>query len=239
MRDVLLTHHGQQAPATYNGGTIPIDGIFASPTIQILVGGYFKFGFCPPTNHRGLWINIHYQVAFGHVMPTIITAQARQLKTTDSHIVQHYTTIWSQLIQDHNLLLAQAYCIQQECTYPLIPHLQAKMDSIDSLCQQGMLLANRKCRKLPTGAITWSPLVQKARDLVEIWGLLLKKKEGRRISSCLLSRGMACHHLVFQVQDITITHIIEKKKEALKEYCLLQKSSVTFCQTYLEELAEA
>jgi hypothetical protein len=102
-----------------------------------------------------------------------------------------------------------------------------------------MLLADRKCRKLPTGAIAWSPTVQKARDLVEIWGLLLKKKEGRRISSRLLSRGMAHHHLTFRVQDITLTQIVDKKKEALKEYHLLKKSSLALRQTHLEELAEA
>jgi hypothetical protein len=215
LRDVLLTRHGRQAPATFNGGTIPIDGIFTSPTIEILVGGYFEFGFCPPTDHRGLWIDVHYQVAFGHIMPTIVTAQARRLKTTDPRIIQRYTAILSQYIQDHNLL-ERAYYVQCECTYPLQPHLQVKMQSIDSLRRQGMLLADQKCRKLPTGAIAWSPTVQNARDLVEIWGLLLKKKEGRRVSSRLLSRGMARHHLTFRVQDITPAQIVDNKKAALK-----------------------
>jgi hypothetical protein len=102
-----------------------------------------------------------------------------------------------------------------------------------------MLLADRKCRKLPTGAIAWSPTVQKARDLVEIWGLLLKKKEGRRISSRLLSHGMAHHHLMFCIQDITLAQIINNKKEALKVYRSLKRSSNALHQTHLEELAEA
>jgi hypothetical protein len=188
--------------------------------------------------HHGLWIIVHYQVTFGHIMPTIVTAQAQRLKTTDPCIVQRYTDILSQYIQDHNLL-ERAYSVQCKCTYPLQPHLQVEMKSIDSLRHQGMLLADRKCRKLPTGAIAWSPTVQKARDLVEIWGLLLKKKAGRRISSRLLSRGMARHHLMFRVQDITLTQIVDKKKEALKEYRLLKKSSLALRQTHLEELAEA
>jgi hypothetical protein len=34
LRKVLLERHGQNAPATYNGGTDPVDGgIFASPSI--------------------------------------------------------------------------------------------------------------------------------------------------------------------------------------------------------------
>jgi hypothetical protein len=76
LREALLHRHGQNAPATFNGGSDPIDGIFVSPSIEILLGGYFEFGFCPHTDHRGLWIDIHYNMAFGHVMPPIITAQA-------------------------------------------------------------------------------------------------------------------------------------------------------------------
>jgi hypothetical protein len=44
---------------------------------------------------------------------------------------------------------------------------------------------------------------------------------------------------MFRIQDITLDHIIAEKKKALKDYCSLQKSSVTLRQTYLEELADA
>jgi hypothetical protein len=77
LREVLLTRHGNNSPATFNGGSVPIDGIFASPSVDIIAGGYFEFGCCPLTDHRGLWIDIHYQVAFGHIMPDIVTANAR------------------------------------------------------------------------------------------------------------------------------------------------------------------
>ena len=164
-------------------------------------------------------------------MPTIVTAQARQLKTTDPCIVQCYTDILFQFIQDHNLL-ERAYYV----TYPLQPHLQLEMQSIDSLLRQGMLLADCKCRKLPTGAIAWSPTVQKARDLVEIWGLLLKKKEGRCISSHMLSRGMACHHLMFCIQDITLAQIVDNKKAALKEYHFCKSLVLPFIKPILKNL---
>jgi hypothetical protein len=81
--EAILSHHGTNAPATFDGGSDPIDGIFVSPSIDIIIGGYFEFGFCPFTDHRGLWIDIHYNNAFGHTMPAIITAPARRLKTQD------------------------------------------------------------------------------------------------------------------------------------------------------------
>jgi hypothetical protein len=76
LRKVLLERHGPYAPATYHGGSQPIDGVFASPSIHIAQGGYLEFGYSPHTDHRGLWIDVHYQIAFGHIMPPIPSHQA-------------------------------------------------------------------------------------------------------------------------------------------------------------------
>jgi hypothetical protein len=71
------------------------------------------------------------------------------------------------------------------------------MEHLDALRQAGMRLADKKCWKLPMGMVAWSPTIQKARELVELKGLILKKKAGKRVSSRLLSRGMAKFHLAF------------------------------------------
>jgi hypothetical protein len=76
LREALFSRHGPNAPATFDGGSDPIDGIFVSPSIDIIIGGYFEFGFCPFMDHRGLWLDIHYNNAFGHVMPATLTAPA-------------------------------------------------------------------------------------------------------------------------------------------------------------------
>ena len=120
---------------------------------------YFEFGFCPHTDHRGLWLDIHYQVVFGHVMPAIVTAQARRLKTNDPRIVKKYTNVWSKFIVDHNML-ERAYNIQRECTYPLADHLQVELEALDVLRREGVLLPDRKCPRFPMGAIPWSPVIQ-------------------------------------------------------------------------------
>jgi hypothetical protein len=186
----------------------PIDGIFVSPSIEILLGGYFEFGFCPHTDHRGLWLDIHYNVAFGHVMPPIVMAQARHLKMNDPRIIKQYTDSWSQFILDHE----RAYRIQRECTYPLAPHLQQEWEAIDALHCEGVTLAERKCRKLHKGAVPWSPDIQRAREQVEIWGLILKKKLGRHISSSLLQRrGMKKFRISDHIRDISLEMAIHNK----------------------------
>jgi hypothetical protein len=178
LRDVMIERHGPNAPATYNGGSLPIDGIFASPSISITQGGYLEFGYSSFTDHRCLWVDIPLQNAFGHIMPAIVHHQARRLKTNDPRIVKRYTDSWATFILEHDLL-NRAYLVQQACAYPLPAHLQDEIEAIDALRQIGMGLADRKCRKLSTGAVPWSPVVQAARERVELWGLLFKKK-GRK-----------------------------------------------------------
>ena len=43
--------------------------------------------------------------------------------------------------------------------------------------------AERKCQNFWRGRVSWSPEYQKARDSIEIWVLLRKKKLGLKVSS--------------------------------------------------------
>jgi hypothetical protein len=68
LREVILECHGHRAPSTYKRNTrnVPIDGIWATPGIQIKAGGYFDFDeVFHGTDHRTLWIDINYRSAFG------------------------------------------------------------------------------------------------------------------------------------------------------------------------------
>ena len=65
MREVLLERHGRTAPATYNKGSAPIDGVFVTSTIQITKGGYLGNGE-GVGDHRCRWIDLEFATAFGH-----------------------------------------------------------------------------------------------------------------------------------------------------------------------------
>ena len=87
MREILLERHGQDAPNTYNRGRLPIDGIFATPAIDIIKGGYHGFGDTIPSDHRCLWFDVSYTTAFGHDLPKTVHAKARRLKMEDPRTV--------------------------------------------------------------------------------------------------------------------------------------------------------
>ena len=54
-----------------------------------------------------------------------------------------------------------------------------------------MAEAERKCRKLKVGQVAFSPELQQARREITIWRLLVKRRQGKRISSRLLDRSLA------------------------------------------------
>jgi hypothetical protein len=74
--------------------------------------------------------------------------------------------------------------------------LQHEWEAIDALRREGFMLADKKCRKLHMGAVPWSPDIQQAREHIEIWGLILKKKLGRHICSYY---NMACSNSGSQI----------------------------------------
>ena len=172
-------------------------------------------------------------------MPTIVTAQARHLKMNMTH-----TSLKDTRMLGPNSFWTMTYWnehTESNVSAPtcLAPHLQQEWEAIDGLRHEGVTLAERKCRKLHKGAVPWSPDIQRAREQVEIWGLILKKKLGRHISSSLLQWGMKKFWISDHIQDISLKMAIHNKWVALKEYRELKKLSWSLQQTHLEDLAAA
>jgi hypothetical protein len=95
MREVILeAHHDKSPPATCDKNTNrePIDGIFATPGIRIVAGGYSAFNSGCPSDHRYLWIDIPYEDAFGYAAPPLFPPSARRLKSKDLMMVQRYNS---------------------------------------------------------------------------------------------------------------------------------------------------
>ena len=62
LQEVILFRHEPND----NGSTVILDGIWATPYIQIECGGYMVAGAAIPcTDHQGLWIVVHYHCMCG------------------------------------------------------------------------------------------------------------------------------------------------------------------------------
>ncbi len=72
MEEVIIGKHGLDGPATHkrNATSGPIDGIWGTPGIVINKGGYFAYDeVFLGTDHRCLWIDVPFTIAFGHNLP--------------------------------------------------------------------------------------------------------------------------------------------------------------------------
>jgi hypothetical protein len=81
MREVLLGCNSDLSEASrysHNFQDTPIDGIFATPSINLQAGRYLAFGEGPGVDHRALWVNLSYQAAFGHSTPVMEQSKAQR-----------------------------------------------------------------------------------------------------------------------------------------------------------------
>jgi hypothetical protein len=108
LREVILECHGNHAPSTYRRNTreIPIDGIWASLGIDIKAGGYFAFDeVIPGTDHRAIWIDISYRVAFGSDGGApIIRPKARRLNNQNPNVRDNFNFIRRKLSEKDSLM---------------------------------------------------------------------------------------------------------------------------------------
>ena len=84
--------HGYDLPATHNAGSLPIDEIFLSSTIELKNSGYLEHGHSSG-DHRLVWVDVTKKSTIGDKLPPITTFQARKLKCTDPRVVDRYNQL--------------------------------------------------------------------------------------------------------------------------------------------------
>jgi hypothetical protein len=92
LREVTLEKHGQQGPATHkrNATSTSIDGIWMSSGLVIERGGYFAYDEVIPSDHRCLWVDLTFLMAFGHNMAPLAQRIPRRLHCKDPRLVDNY-----------------------------------------------------------------------------------------------------------------------------------------------------
>jgi hypothetical protein len=220
LREVLLERHGLQAPSTYkrNTSSTPIDGIWMSPGLDILCGGYLPFDqLFPGTAHRGIWADVTFVSAFGHTMPPIIKPKARRLQCRDPRIVENFNRTLKALMLKHDLP-AQFNNLMQKVTYPANQELILEFDKLNALWHFCVKRAEMTCRRLRMGQVEYSPSLQLARNKIYAWTLLSRRINGQKISSRLINRVLKKAQLTPSVRGLSAADCKQKLKEAHQNY---------------------
>jgi hypothetical protein len=133
LKEVILEKHGLNGSSTFrrNNTNHPIDGIWASPSTSILAGGYFDYDeVILNTDHRCLWIDVSYTVAFGHNMPAIIKPKAHRLHCKDPRLLANFTQTYKKFILK-NKLLSKVAMLKKHVSYSLLSEGRRIVEEID------------------------------------------------------------------------------------------------------------
>ena len=83
VESICEMHGYDEAPITHTRSfQHPLDGIFCSPKLKGIQGGYLSFEALGG-DHRGLWIDIPKILIYGHNPQSVPLAAARRLKLED------------------------------------------------------------------------------------------------------------------------------------------------------------
>jgi hypothetical protein len=159
MQEVLLEKHGETvAPRTHIRGSVPIDGIFATESLDILRGGYAAFDEgvkAKRADHRCLWIAVCITAVFCHTMPGPLKHAARQVNGKDPRTIINFNTAYK-AFAIRTGLSRHIFALEQQATYPLPVALQVEAEAIAQLRYEGIQHANRRCRTLHFGGAAYT-----------------------------------------------------------------------------------
>ena len=235
LQETVIAQHGNEAPATYKRGANPIDGLYVSRSLRGLKCGYLPFH--EQFDHRMLWIDIPFSIAFGHNISETVRVSARRLKCEDPRIVKKYQDCLKVYLSRYNML-EEARWLQSRATFPCTRQHEIEYNLLDSIRLEAMMEADRRCRKLPMGAIPYTPAYSAVRTLIELWTLVIKKLSGKNVDSRFLARKAKKANIVAPL-DRTLLQAKEKRAAAYRDEKRMAKSAVNDRKTWLESLAEA
>ena len=239
LREVLLEKFGD-APNTFEFGSKPIDGIFMSSTLSIQQGGYLPFGEGIDSDHRVAWVDLSYTTAFGHNSPPLSRPIARRLTCKHPIIRDRFIAAYEAFIVQHKLH-EKTHALLARASYPLSEYDQRMFEWIDQMRLIGIQQAEKRCRKLRMGDVVFSPSVMKWWKSIETWKLLIKKAQGKRVSSRRLTRTIAKAELDddLTIYSLSVPQCQENLDRAKFKYREAKNEATTRRETWLDELAGA
>lgn len=234
----IMTHHQitvNNIP-TYHRGSYAIDGIFSSSTINIVKGGYMPFGAFP-SDHRGLWVDIAYENAFGYNMPKTIVPQARRLKSDDPRTRNKWIQLYTEYIQQHNLHIKQ-FQIERDISSSHNDKAYSESETIRKMRLQGIRYADKHCRKLHMGGVPFSAEYAEITTKMELWKAVITKKQHCKYSMSKLRR-LAKKANIPNPLDNTLEEAKAQLEEITHKYWKFKSSAKDARETFLEGKASA
>jgi hypothetical protein len=113
---------------------------------------------------------------------------------------------------------------------------QQQLEALDRIRVEGMLFAEKRCRKLAMGNVDFSPEVDMARKRRWLWQQVVKRREGKNISSSLITRR-ARQYGIMSPLSVTLAQARRHYLAADTAYDALKKHAPAYRQEFLRDRA--
>jgi hypothetical protein len=161
-------------------------------------------------------IEINTEVLLGDELLRITHPPARRLSCQIPRAKKNYQRRIISHFQQHKVL-ERLHRVYATLTTSLSTDQEQEMERIDLIRKEGMLYAEKKCRKLAMGKVDFSPELNKARQQKLLWKKIVWHKRGRRVSSSYIKHkarqcGIQCP------LSCTLEQALRYRKTAIDEY---------------------
>jgi hypothetical protein len=202
-------------------GSVPIDGIFGTFGIQAMLSGYSSFSQGSYSDHRLLWVDLDLNAILATTTTPLWKPQVRRLQCTNPATVKKFNTIRAKHAKKNNLMY-QIERVQEKIKQEQQPDAWMNdLEEIDRVRVKGIKKAEKGCRRLKMGSVSWTPEVKLSMDRISYYQRCrLKYVLKRKINSRTLQKWF---------KKAKLTHKITSKDEAInslkdefKEYSILK-----------------
>jgi hypothetical protein len=187
---VVYRHPNPRWPntATYHKGyalgKFLIDRVYATPDLPFDAASWLQF--MPHLgDHRFAGLDINSKALVGDTLLKIVRPVARHLSCNIPSAVAKYNKLLRRHMDRHQIL-PQLHHLYSTRNGKFTPLQQQQLERLDRVQAEGMLCAEKKCRKLALGNVDFSLEVDTAKKQWWLWQQVVKKREDKRISSALL-----------------------------------------------------
>ncbi len=236
--ECIFRQHGPNAPNTFQNGSVPIDGIFGSKGVDILFSGYTSGTWGLPSDHRALWVDIDLYTTFGGISAPLWRPRIRRLKLEDPRTVKAFNLLRQIHFASHDLDSYRVAIEQLRAQDAPVEEWVLLFERLDRLRVQGILEADRRCRKLKCGNVPWSPQVQLCMHRI---GYLQACRKKFMFNSGINSRTLQKLFLKTKFENPILTgeEAALLLRAQYNEFNLLKAQATKLRDTFLAELAES
>ena len=217
-------------PASHITGSKPIDGIWVSHDVTPTEVSVFphRFGV---GDHRVILVDFNLNQIIQQSVK-ICSPSMRRLICENEKSVENYNSLASALLKSNKI---QQRLEQLEASFNSTDRDRwcVKLNMIDEQITEILLHAEKKCRKLRTGEVEYSPEVSEASEKWYAWRMALKIAQGERTNTRAIHRLLAKWNI-----DTSNLHNIWSLKmnveRSRREYLELKAQHVAYRKKYLE-----